>query len=145
MTFNIGEVEVINEVSLAPSAALYDGATTADGDLTIKVNHFYYDIAGVRGKYVGSCGNAVTDDATNYIFLNKSQSNIQFVGFITECGECQTDKFVENLLSFLSVNSIFTNISNTMTAIGVLTVVGRDAKVIYDAPMFINDDLVSNP
>lgn len=67
--FVIGEVDVVNEVSLAPSAVLYDGAVTADGDLTFKVNAFYYDIGGSHGKYVGSCGNAATDNATTYVYL----------------------------------------------------------------------------
>lgn len=70
MPLIIGEVEVTNEVSLAPSAVLYDGATVADGDLTVKVNGFYYDLAGTRGKYVGSCANSVTDDATTYVYLD---------------------------------------------------------------------------
>lgn len=70
MPFVIGEVEVTNEVTLAPSAVLYDGAVVADGDLTIKVNNFYYDLAGTHGKYVGSVNNAVTDNATNYVYLD---------------------------------------------------------------------------
>jgi hypothetical protein len=65
----IGEVEVVNEVSLAPSAVLYDGAITADGDLTIKVNGFYYDLGGLHGKYLGSCGNALADNAVTYVYL----------------------------------------------------------------------------
>ncbi len=69
MPLVLGEVEVVNEVALAPSAVLYDGAVTADGDLTVKVNAFYYDFAGSHGKYVGSCGNAVVDNATNYVYL----------------------------------------------------------------------------
>jgi hypothetical protein len=70
MPFVIGEVEVTNEVSLAPSAVLYDGAVTADGDLTVKVNAFYYDIGGTHGKYAGTTGQSVTDDATNYVYLS---------------------------------------------------------------------------
>lgn len=69
MSFVIGEVDVVNEVRLAPSAALYDGAVTADGDLTIKVNAFYFDFAGTHGRYPGSCGNAITDNATSYVYL----------------------------------------------------------------------------
>jgi hypothetical protein len=65
----IGEVDVVNEVRLAPSAALYDGAVTADGDLTVKVNAFYYDFAGTHGRYPGSCNNAITDNATSYVYL----------------------------------------------------------------------------
>ena len=72
MPFSVGEVEVVNEVSLAPSAVLYDGAVTADGDLTIKVNNFHYDLGGVHGKYLGSCNNAVTDEETNYVYLNNA-------------------------------------------------------------------------
>jgi hypothetical protein len=70
MPFVIGEVEVVNEVSLAPSAVLYDGAVVADGDLTVKVNSFFYEIAGVHGKYIGSVANVVTDNQTNYVYLN---------------------------------------------------------------------------
>jgi hypothetical protein len=72
MTFVIGEVEVTNEVSLAPSAVLYEGAVVADGDLTVKVNAFYYDISGTHGKYAGSCSNSVADNSTNYVYLNSS-------------------------------------------------------------------------
>jgi hypothetical protein len=82
MPFTIGEVEVINEVSLAPSAVLYDGATVADGDLTIKVNNFYYDIGGTRGKYLGSCNNVVADNTTNYVYLDSGASlAISVVGY----------------------------------------------------------------
>jgi hypothetical protein len=70
MTYVIGEVEVTNEVSLAPSAVLYDGAVVADSDLTVLVNGFYYDLGGTKGKYAGSTCNSVTDDATNYVFLD---------------------------------------------------------------------------
>jgi hypothetical protein len=72
VSFAIGEVDVVNEVSLAPSAALYDGAVVSDGDLTVKINNFHYDLGGTHGKYLGSCNNAVTDDATNYVYLNSS-------------------------------------------------------------------------
>lgn len=74
MPFVIGEVEVTNEVQLAPSAVLYDGCVVADGDLTIQVNNFYYDLGGVHGKYIGSVGNAVTDDSTNYVYLDSGAS-----------------------------------------------------------------------
>lgn len=76
MVFSIGEVEVVNEVSLAPSASLYDGATVADGDLTVKVNYFYYDLGGNHGKYAGSCGNIVTDNNTSYVYLDSSANLI---------------------------------------------------------------------
>jgi hypothetical protein len=72
--FVIGEVEVTNEVSLAPSAVLAEGAVVGDGDLTVKVNSFYYDFGGVHGKYAGSVANAVANNATNYIYLSESYS-----------------------------------------------------------------------
>lgn len=72
MPFVIAETTVVGEVSLAPSAVLYDGAVTADGDLTVKVNSFYYAMGTVYGKYAGSVGNAVTDNTTNYAYLNSS-------------------------------------------------------------------------
>lgn len=72
MPFVIGEVEVVNEVALAPSAVLYDGATVADGDLSVKVNNFFYDLGGTKGYYLGSVGNAVADNNTNYVYLNSS-------------------------------------------------------------------------
>lgn len=70
--FVIGEVEVVNEVTLAPSAVLYDGAVVADGDLSVKVNQFFYDLVGTKGKYLGAVGQAVTDAATNYVYLDGS-------------------------------------------------------------------------
>jgi hypothetical protein len=72
MPFVIGEVEVVNEVSLAPSAVLYDGAVVSDGDLTVKVNQFFYDLAGTKGKYLGAVGQAVADNLTNYVYLDGS-------------------------------------------------------------------------
>lgn len=70
-TYVIGEMEVVNEVSLAPSAVLYDGSVVADGDLTFKVNAFYFDIGGTHGRYPGSVGNFASDNATNYVYLDQ--------------------------------------------------------------------------
>jgi hypothetical protein len=81
MPFVVGEVEVVNEVSLAPSAVLYDGAVVSDGDLTVKVNGFFYDLAGAHGKYQGSCSNAVVDNATNYIFYTAAGLVINTSGY----------------------------------------------------------------
>lgn len=74
MPYVIGEVEVTNEVSLAPSAVMYDGAVVADGDLTVQVNNFYYDLGGTKGKYLGSVGNSVANNNTNYVFLDGTGS-----------------------------------------------------------------------
>jgi hypothetical protein len=81
MPFTIGEVEVVNEVALAPSAVLYDGAVTADGDLSIRVNGFYYDLAGTHGKYGGSVENAVVDNQTNYVYLDGTGLHINTTGY----------------------------------------------------------------
>jgi hypothetical protein len=72
MPYVIGEVEVTNEITLAPNAVIYDGAIVEDGDLSVKVNGFYYNLDGAYGRYVGSSANAVTDDTTNYIYLDIS-------------------------------------------------------------------------
>jgi hypothetical protein len=70
MPFVIGEVEVTNDVRLAPNSVLYDGAVLPDGDLTIKVNGFNYEIAGNYGKYLGSVCNEVANNATSYVFVD---------------------------------------------------------------------------
>ena len=69
MPYVIGEVEVTNEVTLAPNAVIYDGAIVGDGDLSIKVNGFYYNLDGAYGRYIGSSANAVTDNSINYVYL----------------------------------------------------------------------------
>lgn len=76
MPYLIGEVEVTNEVSLAPSSVLYDGAVVADGDLTVLVNFFYYDLAGVKGKFCGVVAQPITDNTVNYVYLDSS-ANLQ--------------------------------------------------------------------
>jgi hypothetical protein len=76
MPFVVGEVEVTNEVSLAPNSVLKDGAIEMDGDLSIKINSFYYNINGTQGKYAGAIGLTVTDNTVNYVWLDGS-ANIQ--------------------------------------------------------------------
>jgi hypothetical protein len=86
--FLLGEVEVTNEVSLAPSAALYEGAVLADGDLTVAVHSFYYDMGGAKGKYLGSVGNSVVDNTTSYVFVNDSGTLvINTTGYPTSPGD----------------------------------------------------------
>jgi hypothetical protein len=70
MPYVIGEVEVTNEVTLAPNAVIYDGAIVADGDLSVKVNGFYYNLDGDYGRYVGSSANVVADNSVNYVYLS---------------------------------------------------------------------------
>lgn len=70
----IGEFEVVNEVRLAPSSALYDGAVVADSDLTIQVNPFYYSIGGSYGRFTGAIGVAVNDNSVNYVYVDSTNA-----------------------------------------------------------------------
>jgi hypothetical protein len=72
MPFTIGELELTNEVRLAPSSVLADGAVTSDGDLTVSVNNFYYDISGTKGRFLGAINQAVSNNNTNYVYLDFS-------------------------------------------------------------------------
>ena len=72
MPYVVGEIEVANEVQLAPSTVLYDGSVVADGDLTVVVHGFYYDLAGTKGYYAGAAAQNVTDVAINFIYLDGS-------------------------------------------------------------------------
>lgn len=51
---------------------LQDGQVLRDGNLTVSVHETDWDIGGNKGTYNGSTGNAVTDDDTNYVYLNDS-------------------------------------------------------------------------
>lgn len=54
---------------------------SADGALTVAVNDGYYSLNGVITYYAGSAGNAVTDDAVNYIQVNDGALSINTSGF----------------------------------------------------------------
>jgi len=64
--------ELTGEVPLAPSAVIYDGSVIADGDLSVVIRGFYYDMAGVNGYYPGASLLPITDAATNYVYLNSA-------------------------------------------------------------------------
>ena len=49
-----------------------DGRVKMDGDLTIGIDAFNYEIDGVRSKYNGATAQAVTDDDTSYVYLDSS-------------------------------------------------------------------------
>jgi len=66
------EVEVVGDVKVAPSAVIKDGLVSAAGNLTINIDSFYYEVAGLKGKFAGVMNTAVTDNATNYVFLDSS-------------------------------------------------------------------------
>ena len=75
-------VEVQGTLDL--SGILADGRIESDGDLTVKINGFYYDLSGLKGYYHGSCGNIVTDNNINYIYIDSSAVlNINTSGYPT--------------------------------------------------------------
>lgn len=47
-----------------------DGVVREDGDLSIAVERFFFDLGGVKGEFVGAIQQAVTDSTTNFVFLN---------------------------------------------------------------------------
>jgi hypothetical protein len=82
MPVNVGEIEVVNEVSIAPTSVLEAGLVLPDGDLTIKVNAFHFDMGGTKGKFPGAIVQAVTDNNTNYVYLDEFQTlQITTVGY----------------------------------------------------------------
>ena len=68
----VGEIEVVNEVQLAPTSVFRDGAVEADGDLTVRVHSFFYDIAGLHGKFNGVLNLPVSDNDDNFVYLDSS-------------------------------------------------------------------------
>jgi hypothetical protein len=54
------------------SGILADGRITEDGDLTVQINPFYYDLNGTKGYYIGSVGNSIADGYVNYVYLDLS-------------------------------------------------------------------------
>ena len=70
MGYWLGEVEVVGEVQTASTAVIRDGVVQAVDDLCISVQPFYYDLAGIHGKYDGILNQAVADDDTNYVYLD---------------------------------------------------------------------------
>lgn len=54
---------------------------SADGALTVAVNSGYYSLNGVITYYAGSAGNALTDDAVNYVEMNDGALSINTSGF----------------------------------------------------------------
>jgi hypothetical protein len=70
MTLVVGEMEITNDVRLAPNSTVRDGLVEIDDDLAIRVGSFYYDFGTSKGKYPGVLNQAVTDNATNYVSLD---------------------------------------------------------------------------
>lgn len=63
---------------------LEPGLVQPDGDLSIAILRFNYELDGVRSVYDGAINQSVTDDAWNYVFLDFDGSlNINTTGFPT--------------------------------------------------------------
>lgn len=69
---------IVQELQIA------DGNVAMDGDLSIAVQAFPYEIDGNRQMFAGAIGQSVTDDATNYVFIdNEGSLEIQTTGWAT--------------------------------------------------------------
>lgn len=63
---------------------LEPGLVQPDGDLSIAILRFNYELDGVRSVFAGAINQGLTDDAWNYIFLDFDGSlNINTTGFPT--------------------------------------------------------------
>lgn len=65
-------------------AVITSGRIHVDGNLTIGILAFHYELDGKRQTYTGAVGQAVTDDTLNYIYLDYDGSlNINTTGWPT--------------------------------------------------------------
>jgi len=123
-------VEVQGTLDL--SGILADGRVKEDGDLTISVNPFYYDISGTKGYYIGTVGRAVTNNQINYVYLDDTGTlNVSTVGYssglhirlarVVASGGFITRVISERALFSTAVNNSF---SNPMTTQGDIVVGG---------------------
>lgn len=63
---------------------LEPGLVRPDGDMSIAILAFHYELDGKRQTYAGAVGQGLTDDSWNYIFLDFDGSlNINTTGFPT--------------------------------------------------------------
>lgn len=78
----VGEMEVTNDVRIAPNSVVSDGLVTFDNDLTVRVMPFYFDFGGTKGRFDGAMAQAVADDTTNYVYLDGAGAlQINAVGY----------------------------------------------------------------
>jgi hypothetical protein len=60
------------------------GLVRPDGDLSVAILRFHYELDGVRQTYDGSVNNSLTNDSWNYVYLDYDGSlNINTTGFPT--------------------------------------------------------------
>jgi len=104
MSFVVGEVEVTNEIALAPTAVIRDGAVESAGDLSVNVQSFFFDLAGVKGKFKGVLCQSVQDGYTNFVFLDENTNlQINITGY-------PADKIAIRLARVIANNGVITRI-----------------------------------
>ena len=75
-------ITVSSSGTLQLDLSLLPGLVRSDGLLTIKVEALKYDFGGALKFYVGAVSQALTDDATNYVYLDDSNAlQINTTGF----------------------------------------------------------------
>lgn len=79
MPVNLAEGTVVSSI-----AVLEPGLVRRDGDLSVAILRFHYELDGIRSDYAGAINQALTDDSWNYVFLDFDGSlNINTTGFPT--------------------------------------------------------------
>lgn len=78
----LSKVQVIDEVIM--KAEIQDGKVSRNGDLSIDVRPFHFEIDGVLGSFQGASNQAVANNSVNYVFLDYDGSlNINTTGWPT--------------------------------------------------------------
>jgi len=79
MPVNLAEGTTVSTIAI-----LEPGLVRRDGDLSVAILRFNYELDGVRQTYDGAIDQSLTDDSWNYIFLDYDGSlNINTTGFPT--------------------------------------------------------------
>ena len=77
MPVNLAEGTTVSTI-----AVLEPGLVRRDGDLSVAILRFNYELDGIRQTYNGAINQSLTDDSWNYIFLDYDGSlNINTTGF----------------------------------------------------------------
>jgi hypothetical protein len=64
------------EGTLAVDVTVRAGQVEKNGDLSVDIKSFFYDLAGTKGKFLGEVNRAVTDAQTKYVFLDSAEALI---------------------------------------------------------------------
>lgn len=110
---------VVGELDIATS--FRDGLVEQDGDLTVLVNQFRYDLGGVKGVYVGAVGQVVANNTVNYVYLNSSAVLvINATGFPVSGDHIRLARVVTNsgfIISILDERAFLAAVSQSTTTI----------------------------